>query len=101
MTSKRLEELSTKFAAGEGTNQDLGEIVCEMFKSFSEHLKDIKNQMGRLDMNQEIIFDSVESIKTLLNPVYSIITLDEEEFSSDEEEDPSSDCDQLKKTRNS
>ncbi len=93
MTSKRLEELSKKFADGNGNNQDLGEILCEMFKSFSEHLKDIKNQIGRLDMNQEIIFDSVESIKTLLNPVYSIIALDEEDLPLDEEEDLSSDCD--------
>ena len=33
----------------------LGEIVCEMFKSFSEHLKDLKNQVGKLEINQEII----------------------------------------------
>ena len=86
MTSKRLEELRKKFAAGEGDNQDLGEIVCEMFKSFSEHLKDLKNQVGKLEINQKIIFESIENINELMNPVYSIIHLDEEDLEDADEE---------------
>jgi hypothetical protein len=91
MTSKRLEELSKKFEDGNGTTKDLGEIVSEMFKSFSEHLKDLKNQVGRLEINQEIIFESIDDIKNLMNPVYSIVVMDEEEFSSDDEENSSLD----------
>jgi len=91
MTSKRLEELSKKFEDGNGTTKDLGEIVSEMFKSFSEHLKDLKNQVGRLEINQEIIFESIDDIKNLMNPVYSIVVMDEEEFSQDDEENSSLD----------
>lgn len=91
MTSKRLEELSKKFEDGNGTTKDLGEIVSEMFKSFSEHLKDLKNQVGRLEINQEIIFESIDDIKNLMNPVYSIVVMDEEEFSNDDEENSSLD----------
>jgi signal recognition particle GTPase len=91
MTSKRLEELSKKFEDGNGTTKDLGEIVSEMFKSFSEHLKDLKNQVGRLEINQEIIFESIDDIKNLMNPVYSIVVMDEEEFSYDDEENSSLD----------
>jgi len=91
MTSKRLEELSKKFEDGNGTTKDLGEIVSEMFKSFSEHLKDLKNQVGRLEINQEIIFESIDDIKNLMNPVYSIVVMDEEEFSHDDEENSSLD----------
>ena len=87
MTSKRLEELREKFAAGNGNEQDLGEIMCEMFKSVSEHMKDLKNQVGRLEINQEIIFESIESINELMNPVYSIINLDKESEEEDEEDD--------------
>ena len=85
MTSKRLEELKKKFEAGTGTTQDMGEIVCDMFKSFSEHLKDLKNQVGKLEINQEIIFESIENINDSLNPVYSIISLDEEDEEEEEE----------------
>jgi hypothetical protein len=91
MTSKRLEELSKKFEDGNGTTKDLGEIVSEMFKSFSEHLKDLKNQVGRLEINQEIIFESIDDIKNLMNPVYSIVVMDKEEFSYDDEENSSLD----------
>lgn len=57
-----------------------------MFKSFSEHLKDLKNQVGKLEINQEIIFESIENINELMNPVYSIIHLDEEDLEVTDEE---------------
>jgi predicted nucleic acid-binding Zn-ribbon protein len=77
MTNKRLEELRKKFANSEGTNDDLGEILCDMFKSFSDHLKDLKNQVGKLEINQEIIFESIENLQSLLDPVYTIVQMDE------------------------
>lgn len=77
MTNKRLEELRKKFVNSEGTNDDLGEILCDMFKSFSDHLKDLKNQVGKLEINQEIIFESIENLQSLLDPVYTIVQMDE------------------------
>ena len=77
MTNKRLEELRKKFANSEGTNDDIGEILCDMFKSFSDHLKDLKNQVGKLEINQEIIFESIENLQSLLDPVYTIVQMDE------------------------
>jgi hypothetical protein len=87
MTSKRLEELKKKFASGTGTSDDLGEILCDMFKSFSEHLKDLKNQVGKLEINQEIIFESIENINDSLHPVYSIVHIDEDEISEETPEE--------------
>ena len=42
--------------------------------------------MGKLEINQEIIFESIENINELMNPVYSIIHLDEEDLEDADEE---------------
>jgi len=73
MTSKRLEELKKKFEEGKGDLNDLGEILCDLFLSNSNHLKDLKTQFVELKNNQEIIYDEIVDIKKSLNPVYTIV----------------------------
>jgi len=77
MTIKHLDELKKKFQNKEGDIQDLGELLCDFFKSQSLHAKDIKAQLLELNHNQEVIYDTLDSVKESLNPVYTIINSDE------------------------
>lgn len=45
MTQVRLEEILSKDNI---TNEELGEILGDMFISFSKHFKELKNQIGNL-----------------------------------------------------
>lgn len=77
MTAKRLEELKKKFQKKEGDIQDLGELLCDFFQSQSIHTKEIKGQISEVLHNQEVIYNTLDSIRELLNPVYTIISSDE------------------------
>lgn len=79
MTIKRLEALKKKFNDGTGDTQDLGEILVELFQSVSSHMKDVKQQMAEIQGNHELLQMELEEIKTMLNPVYTIMLEDDEE----------------------
>jgi hypothetical protein len=79
MTIKKLEELKKKFADGQGTTQDLGEILTDFFQSFSSHMKDLKGQITELKNNQEILYAEIHELKNSMNPVYTIIQDDEDD----------------------
>ncbi len=78
MTLKRLEELKGKFSQGNGDMSDLGEIITDLFKTFSDRLKDINGQIVDIKENQVILYEEVSSIKDYLNPIYTIISDNEE-----------------------
>lgn len=86
MTAKRLEELKNKFSAGQGDIQDLGEILTSLFKSSSQHFKEIKDQVGEIRFSQELLAEELDQIKELLNPVFTIIHTDDLEDLEDLEE---------------
>jgi len=73
MTAKRLEELKKKFNSNSGNMQDLGELLTDLFQSFSSHMKELKGQIKEVEANQEIIFAHLEEIKQEMNPIYTII----------------------------
>lgn len=79
MTSKRLEEIKTRFANGQGNLEDLNEILSDMFSSFSAHFKEIKKELQEIKENQETLFERVDDIEEGLNPVYSIIEQNEDQ----------------------
>ena len=79
MTVKRLEELKKIFEEGQGTIQDIGEIMTEFFQSFSAHSKHLKGQLSEIQSNQEILYAEIEQIKTHLNPVYTWIENEDED----------------------
>ena len=87
MTVKRLEELKNKFSAKQGDIQDLGEILTALFKSSSQHLKEIKDQVGEIRFSQELMNEELDQIKELLIPVFTIIHTDDLEETEEDEED--------------
>ena len=84
MTTKRLEELKKKFADKNGDLNDIGERLCDLFQSSSNHFKELKGQNAEIKANEEVIYDDIQEIKELMNPVYTIIHHEEED---DQEED--------------
>lgn len=84
MTTKRLEELKKKFADKNGDLNDIGELLCDLFQSSSNHFKELKGQNAEIKANEEVIYDDIQEIKELMNPVYTIIHHEEED---DQEED--------------
>lgn len=74
MTIKRLEELKSKFSQGNGDMSDLGEIITDLFKTFSDRLKEINGQIADIKENQVILYEEVTSMKNYLNPIYTIIS---------------------------
>lgn len=77
MTTKELKEIKSKFESNEGSINDLGLILCEMFESISSHMKEIKAQNNTINETIECIFEAAEEIKQGLNPVYTIIQNDD------------------------
>lgn len=76
MTQVRLEEILSKDNV---SNEELGEILGDLFLSFSKHFKDIKNQMNNLS---EEIGDLKKEIQALENKSklgFGIILEDEED----------------------
>lgn len=78
MTVKRLEALKKKFNEGSGDNQDVGEILVELFQSMSSHMKDMKQQIAELKSDNELLHMELQEVKSMLNPVYTIMLEDEE-----------------------
>ena len=77
MTAKKLSELKSKFENNEGSINDLGIILCDLFESMSSHFKEAKSQINTLNENQNHLFEFIDEIKESLNPVYTIIQSDE------------------------
>lgn len=73
MTVKRLSELKDKFKSGNGTTEDLGEILTDLFQSVSDHMKEVKANINEIKENQSLLYQEIDSIKSSLNPVYTII----------------------------
>ena len=86
MTTKRLEELKKKFADKTGDINDIGELLCDLFQSSSNHFKDLKGQIAEMKVNEEVIYDDVQEIKNLMNPIYTIIHHDDEDEAEYEDE---------------
>lgn len=77
MTKKRLEELHQKFIDEKGTMQDLGEILCEFYLSFSKRTTDIEKNLKDLQETQTLLSEEIETLRTqVLNPVYQLIHSD-------------------------
>ena len=87
MTAKRLEEIKKQFENGTGELKDLNEILSDLFLSNSAHIKEIKKQLSEIQHNQEILYQSIESLKNAMNPIYTIIQTDDDEDESEESGD--------------
>ncbi len=70
MTPTKLNEFKKKFEEKQGDINDVGLVLCELFKSLSTHLKEIKSTTEYLVDHQEQISIQIEDS---LNPVYTII----------------------------
>ncbi len=70
MTQTKLNEFKKKFEEKQGDVNDVGLVLCEMFKSLSTHLKETKSNIDYLNEQQELILAHLEDS---LNPVYTII----------------------------
>jgi predicted nucleic acid-binding Zn-ribbon protein len=79
MTAKRLNEIKKKFENNTGDIKDLNEILSDLFLSNSNHFKDIKTQLSEIQHNQEALYREIESLKSSMNPIYTIIQSDDEE----------------------
>jgi hypothetical protein len=76
MTNKRLNELKNKFVKSEGDLQDLGEILTDFYIAMSKVINELKTQNTEIQSNQEIIYEEIQNIKELMNPVFTIINSD-------------------------
>jgi hypothetical protein len=76
MTTKRLNELKTKFENNEAGTQELGEILTDFYLAVSKTLNEVKETLKDLRENDHITYAELQKIKDLMNPVYTIINSD-------------------------
>ena len=76
MTQIRLEEILSK---GNVSNEELGEILGDLFISFSKHFKDIKNQMNNLSEEIGDIKKEIQALEDKSKLGFGIILEDEED----------------------
>ena len=76
MTQVRLEEILSKESV---TNEELGEILGDLFISFSKHFKDIKNQMNNLSEEIGDLKKEIQALEDKSKLGFGIILEDEED----------------------
>lgn len=76
MTQIRLEEILSKDSV---SNEELGEILGDMFVSFSKHFKDIKNQMNNLCEEMDELKKEIQALEEKSQLGFGIILDDEED----------------------
>jgi archaellum component FlaC len=76
MTQIRLEEILSKDNV---TNEELGEILGDLFISFSKHFKDIKNQMNNLSEEIGDLKKEIQALEDKSKLGFGIILEDEED----------------------
>jgi len=76
MTQIRLEEILSK---GNVSNEELGEILGDLFISFSKHFKDIKNQMNNLSEEIGDLKKEIQALEDKSKLGFGIILEDEED----------------------
>ena len=75
MTQVRLEEILSKDNV---SNEELGEILGDLFLSFSKHFKDIKNQMSNLSEEMDDLKKEIQALENKSKLGFGIILEDEE-----------------------
>ena len=76
MTQIRLEEILSKDNV---TNEELGEILGDLFISFSKHFKDIKNQISNLSEEIGDLKKEIQALEDKSKLGFGIILEDEED----------------------
>ena len=76
MTQVRLEEILSKESV---SNEELGEILGDLFLSFSKHFKDIKNQMNNLSEEMDDLKKEIQALESKSKLGFGIILEDEED----------------------
>jgi polyhydroxyalkanoate synthesis regulator phasin len=76
MTQVRLEEILSKDNV---SNEELGEILGDMFISFSKHFKDLKNQMSNLCEEMDELKKEIQALENKSKLGFGIILEDEED----------------------
>ena len=76
MTQARLEEILSQEKI---TNEEMGEILGDMFLSFSKHFKEIKNQMNSLCDEVDSLKKEIQAIEEKSKLGFGIILEDEED----------------------
>jgi hypothetical protein len=76
MTQVRLEEILSKDSV---SNEELGEILGDLFLSFSKHFKDIKNQMNNLSEEIGDLKKEIQALEDKSKLGFGIILEDEED----------------------
>ena len=76
MTQARLEEILSKESI---SNQEMGEILGDMFLSFSKHFKEIKSQMNYLCEEMDNLKKEIQAIEEKSQLGFGIILEDEED----------------------
>ena len=76
MTQVRLEEILSKDNV---SNEELGEILGDLFLSFSKHFKDIKNQMNNFSEEIGDLKKEIQALEDKSKLGFGIILEDEED----------------------
>jgi polyhydroxyalkanoate synthesis regulator phasin len=76
MTQVRLEEILSKDNV---SNEELGEILGDMFLSFSKHFKDLKNQISNLCEEMDELKKEIQALENKSKLGFGIILEDEED----------------------
>ena len=76
MTQIRLEEILSKDNV---SNEELGEILGDLFLSFSKHFKDIKNKMNNLSEEIGDLKKEIQALEDKSKLGFGIILEDEED----------------------
>jgi len=76
MTQVRLEEILSKENI---SNEELGEILGDMFLSFSKHFKELKNQMNNLCEEMDELKKEIQALEDKSKLGFGIILEDEED----------------------
>ena len=76
MTQIRLEEILSKDNI---SNEELGEILGDLFISFSKHFKDIKNQINNLSEEIGDLKKEIQALEDKSKLGFGIILEDEED----------------------
>ena len=76
MTQARLEEILSQEKI---TNEEVGEILGDMFLSFSKHFKEIKSQMNDLCDEMDNLKKEIQAIEEKSNLGFGIILEDDED----------------------
>lgn len=76
MTQVRLEEILSKENI---SNEELGEILGDMFISFSKHFKELKNQMNSLCEEMDELKKEIQALEDKSKLGFGIILEDEED----------------------